>query len=247
MASMLFARLRKRIQSHDWLAVGIDFAIVAVGVFLGIEAANWNQARQDRTEERRYYAQIVEDVRTDLATLEFARDRSIRFDQAAEQTLLTLRSGIPDGVTPGRFAAQIHYAGFLYLPRPARRTYDELISTGNVGLLRDAAAKAAIAEYYAMFEERRQWDDLLRRQQGDYWRVTAGVLPRTVLQGAIRSREPALSEPEAAAILQKARKRPEIGDLLTGMAAHQERVRRDSEDQAEEARKLIRLLEPLSH
>jgi len=233
-------------RDQNWLAVAVDFLIVVVGVFLGIQAANWNESRKARVEERRYYAQILDDLQKDQEALKGAQRRAANFDLAAEDTLLAMRTGLSPNVSPGRFAVEIHYAGFLYIPRSARRTYDELISTGNLGLLRDQAAKAAIADYYATFEELRQWDDLLRLQQDRYWGVTAGVLPRPVLKAAIRGREPDISAEEASEILARLRGRTGVDDILVSMAAHEERVRRDSENVADLGRKLIAKLKPLA-
>jgi hypothetical protein len=242
----LLRRLQKEAHSHNWLAVTVDLVIVIVGVFLGIEAANWNESRKERAEERRYYAQVIGDLRTDQRTLRSALERSKRFDEAAEETLQSLTSGVPARTSPGRFAVQLHYAGFLYLPRSARSTYDELISTGNLGLLKNQRAKAAIAEYYATFDEIRQWDGLLRQQQGLYWEMSAGILPRSVLQAAIREREPVLTSAQANHILEEARSRPGMRNLLVSMAAHQERVRRDCEQISERGRNLIQELRPLA-
>jgi hypothetical protein len=242
----ILRRLSTRLREHDWVAVLIELAIVVVGVVIGIEAANWNQSRQERLEERRYYAQLIEDLRADLNTLDLAIRQSKKHDRAAENVLSVLRSGsVPNGGA-SLFAVDVHYAGFLFLPRPARSTYDELISTGNLRLLRDRAAKDSIAAYYASFGQHRQWDDLLRQQQSDYWRMSAGVVPRRVLQAALRDRLPDVTAAEAIAILAAARQRPELDDLAIGMAAHQERVRRDSEFLKKLAQELIRQLEPLA-
>jgi len=243
---MILRRVTEHLSKQHWTAVFLDFVIVAVGVFLGIQAANWNESRKERVEERRYYAQFLDDLRVDQQSLRWAQQRADKFDQAAEDTLRAMRIGLPQNVTPGRFAVQIHYAGFLYIPRPSRRTYDELISAGKLGLLRNKAAKAAIADYYDSFDSLRQWDPLLRLQQGRYWDVTAGVLPRSVLKAAIRSREPTLTVAQASQILAAMRARDGADDLLVGMAAHQERVRRDSEDLEEKGSALIAELEPLT-
>jgi hypothetical protein len=48
-----------------------------------------------------------------------------------------------------------------------------------------------------------------------------------------------LSAAEDRAIWQAARTHPRISNMLIGMAAHQERVRRDSETHAARAKKLI--------
>ena len=190
--------------------------------------------------------QLVDDLRADQETLLTAERRSRQFDEAAEQVLRALESGVPRGMPPGRLAVQLHYAGYLFLPRPARKTYDELVSTGNIGLLRNQRAKAAIAEYYARFEEYRQWDGLLRQQQGRYWEASAGILPRPALQAALVDEEPVLDQSQAEDILKEARARPEIRMLLIGMAAHQARVRRDSKIMAEDGQVLISMLEPLA-
>ena len=243
---MVLRRVTEHLSKQHWTAVFLDFVVVVVGVFLGIQAANWNESRKERAEERLYYRQILDDLRVDQRSLVWAQKRADTFDVAAEDTLRAMRTGLPQNVTPGRFAVQVHYAGFLYIPRSSRRTYDELISAGKLGLLRNEAAKAAVADYYESFETVRQWDDLLRLQQGHYWDVTSGVLPRSVLKTLIRGGEPTLTVAEASEILTALRARDDVDDLLVGMAAHQERVRRDSEELEEKGRALIAKLEPLT-
>lgn len=246
MLTKLSRRWSGRAREQNWFAVAIDFAIVVAGVFLGIQMANWNDSRKDRIEERRYYTQILDDLRSDQQTLQETLRRAAGYDAAAENTLGSIRSGIPPNITPGQFAVDIHHAGFLYLPRPSRRTYDELISTGNLGLLQNEAAKAAIADYYKSFDDLRQWDGLLRSQQDRYWEATSGVLPRPILRDAMRFREPNLSAADAAKILAALRERDGVDDMLVSMAAHQERVRRDSEELAEKGQDLIARLKPLA-
>ena len=239
-------RLASAVRDRDWIAVLIELLIVMVGVFLALEAANWNEARKERAQERRYYEQIVVDLRRDLESLKIAERRSRLNDRAAENVLAALNGKPPAGVSPGELAKDIHYAGFLYLPAPSRRTYDELISTGNLGLLRDSRAKEAIAAYYESFADSRQWDVLLRQQQANYWSTAAGILPRPVLQAAMTGSDVALSPAETEAILARLRSTSSIESLLIGMAAHQARVRRDSVDLEKEARALIADLEPLA-
>src|SRR5215210_4261865 len=74
-------------RKQNWLAIALDFVIVILGVFLGIQAANWNGARQDRAQERRYYTQIVEDLRRDQQILDRALRKADEFDAAAENSL----------------------------------------------------------------------------------------------------------------------------------------------------------------
>lgn len=235
---MPFRRITDHLKAHQWLAVVVDLLIVIVGVFIGIEAANWNTSRQDRQEERRYYGQIIVDLDSDLKALEDAGRFARANDLAGEFVLASL---IDDAVArrrPGRFASSIVYAGYLYFPRSSRQTYDELISTGNLGLLRDYELKRAISQYYALADTLRQWDALVRQQQVEYMSQTAGLLPRSALRAVRGGREPTLTPAEITGILAKARARPALVDQLTTMAGHQEWIRHDSEMIARETKKL---------
>lgn len=235
---MILRRVTEHVKAQNWFAVTLDFLIVVVGVFIGIEVANWNEARQDRQEEQRYYGQLLVDLRTDLDTLAGAERRADLHDNAAQMVLDRL-GGAPTRASPGRLAKSIHLAGFIFIPRASRGTYDELISTGNLGLLRNSQLKSEIANYYEKFEENRQWDSLLRDQQSDYWADTAGILPRPVLRASLGVVEPSVTVEEDREIWAKARSHTRLPDMLVGMAAHQERVRRDSKLQTVRATKLI--------
>ena len=47
---MLLRRVIEHVISQNWMAVALDFVIVVVGVVIGIEVANWNQARVEQQE-----------------------------------------------------------------------------------------------------------------------------------------------------------------------------------------------------
>ena len=39
---MILRRLTTNLRAQNWTAIAIDFLIVVLGVFLGIQASNWN-------------------------------------------------------------------------------------------------------------------------------------------------------------------------------------------------------------
>lgn len=45
---MLLRRVTKHVKDQNWFAVGIDFVIVVIGVFIGIQVANWNQLQGNK-------------------------------------------------------------------------------------------------------------------------------------------------------------------------------------------------------
>ena len=44
---MILRRIKAHVEKENWFAVGIDFCIVVVGVFIGLQVANWNEARSE--------------------------------------------------------------------------------------------------------------------------------------------------------------------------------------------------------
>ena len=60
---MILRRVAAKLQSQNWAQVAIELAIVIVGVFVGIQAANWNQERLDRSETRLLLSQLDVELR----------------------------------------------------------------------------------------------------------------------------------------------------------------------------------------
>ncbi len=60
---MIFRRLSQQIRGRNWGGVALEFALVVLGVFLGISAANWNAVRQERAQTRLMLAQLDMELR----------------------------------------------------------------------------------------------------------------------------------------------------------------------------------------
>ena len=42
-----FAGITAHLKEQNWIAVILDFVIVVMGVFVGLQVSNWNEARHD--------------------------------------------------------------------------------------------------------------------------------------------------------------------------------------------------------
>ena len=49
---MLLRRITQHVNEQNWFAVWLDFVIVVVGVFIGIQVSNWNDEQGRRADER---------------------------------------------------------------------------------------------------------------------------------------------------------------------------------------------------
>src|SRR5687767_1423504 len=50
---MILRRLTENLRAQNWTAIGIEFLIVVIGVFIGTQVSNWNEERIERRETER--------------------------------------------------------------------------------------------------------------------------------------------------------------------------------------------------
>jgi hypothetical protein len=59
---MIFKRAAAKLRAQDWTAIGIEFAIVVAGVFVGTWVANWNEEREAKAETHRLLVQLKPEI-----------------------------------------------------------------------------------------------------------------------------------------------------------------------------------------
>lgn len=67
---MLLRRITKHVTDQNWFAIFLDFFIVVVGVFIGIQVANWNDASVKVVREQEVLVAVLEDLKIDLDNIE---------------------------------------------------------------------------------------------------------------------------------------------------------------------------------
>ena len=67
---MILRRLSQALKEQNWTAILIEFVLLVAGVFLGIQVANWNAARVDRTEYEAALGRLVAEIDINLAALD---------------------------------------------------------------------------------------------------------------------------------------------------------------------------------
>jgi len=72
---VLLRRVIEHVKSQNWLAVGLDFVIVVVGVFIGIQVSNWNDFRRDRADERLVLEELRQSLAADVSKLSAVIER----------------------------------------------------------------------------------------------------------------------------------------------------------------------------
>jgi hypothetical protein len=147
---MAVRRFRDHIAQHNWFAVGIDVLVVVLGVFLGLQANNWNENRLDRQRGDEYRERLIDDL--DANEQDF-RQRAAYYRQVHDLGYAALqdvrRSNSRD---PVAFLLEAFKASYI-LPRSTRRaTYQEIVSAGAMGSLGDESTRQKIMIYYSALD-----------------------------------------------------------------------------------------------
>jgi len=144
--SMILKRLRAEVARQNWFGVAVDLVILILGVFLGIQVNNWNQARLDRAEGREYRDRLYFDLESDQRDVSF-RIRYYGQTLAHAQAAL---AALDRPVTDDAGAFIIHaYEASNHIPQAIRHfTYDEVVASGKAESRGDRMLRERIANYY---------------------------------------------------------------------------------------------------
>ena len=84
---MILRKLTANLKTQNWTAVAIDFVIVVLGVFVGVQASNWNQARVEKRDTEHLLKRIEPEIDQILAFAANARDYYATTRRYAETAL----------------------------------------------------------------------------------------------------------------------------------------------------------------
>jgi hypothetical protein len=161
---MLLRRFLTHFNKQDWLAICLDFVIVVVGIFVGLQVDAWNQDRKDRARERVSLEQLYIDFgqaeQQARSFVEFHDGKASELQFAIDRILaLELPSG-----EHRRF--NLALVSMLQLP-PLGATmgaYESMVAAGDFGLIRDDQLKSMLIELDAQLEAEASLLDYFRTQ-----------------------------------------------------------------------------------
>ncbi len=171
---MILRRITEHVKAQNWTAVALDFLIVVVGVFIGIQVSNWNEVRIEGESKARYLEELALDLEMALAEIDETNahaqmrvDAGLFLFEGKEEAIAKhdfRRMAQMFSVDNGEHAKPVEHLPLIF--STARvvdehgATYQELVSTGNISVLRDRSLVRGLSEYYSRYQE---------IQTGDEW------------------------------------------------------------------------------
>jgi len=160
--------IRRAIESfrrRDWGAVAIEILIVVVGVFIGVQASNWNAERATNRRAEDFASRLRSDLREEAwgYQLQIAYYGEVLVNARRAADALSGRALLSDEALLVSAYRATQYNGNIR----RRATYDELTSTGEFGLIRDPALRdLAMRTYTAEL-----FDDIVRDARQSQFRM----------------------------------------------------------------------------
>jgi len=84
---MILRRLAQNLKEQNWTAIAIEFVLLVLGVFLGIQVANWNAERGDRHRGELFTQKLITDMRVEHWRYRFLLEYYRDVHGAAERAL----------------------------------------------------------------------------------------------------------------------------------------------------------------
>lgn len=173
---MVIRRIVNRLRAQDWAALVSELIIVVVGIFIAIQADRWWEQQDDLRQEKAYIARLAEDIRRDIDGVSYAIDLAALRLEFANLLITATREPEIAQDQPEKFLASVQQAAFTHTSALSSDTFEELRSTGNLGLLRNEALKAALFEYYRYDEGQRQYQSLQLMTEIRHFEFAANIL-----------------------------------------------------------------------
>jgi len=148
---MLLRRIWQHVRTENWFAVFLDFIVVVVGLFIGLQIDTWWQARQEHRLEAAYLLELSEDFEFNRSKLE---NSTARLEEIL-RSIISLQQAA-SFETPNLAVPELNELFRVVIRMPtfiaANRAYSNLTGSGDLRLIQNRELKNALADYYATAE-----------------------------------------------------------------------------------------------
>jgi hypothetical protein len=198
---------------------------------------------QERVVELQYVESLIEDLRSDTASIASILSETRKRAEYGQQVLAIFETGTRPA-SPEEFVRAVEYASYFSDPGYTTTTIDDLVSTGNLRLVHSEEVRDALSGYYEEIEWTAQFRQQQRAVQGELGVLKADFLQLghryALLQEGSRGQcgtagfscvgnaripwgpaELLVSAPEADDALQRLLARPDARPLYAAMARYQ--------------------------
>lgn len=169
---MILRRIIAHLRDQQWTAIALDFVIVVVGVFVGIQASNYNAERAERRLEAEYADRIVADLDFVLTTARNQRDfEREKIRQVGKAVVLTSRP--PSDENSMALGNLLTVMIIRLSPNYESPTFSDLQNSGRMTLIRNVELRKKLSTYFSRLQYMRA---AIGRNNDNYVETYVGFL-----------------------------------------------------------------------
>ncbi|MEO8742334.1 MAG: hypothetical protein ABI365_03995 [Lysobacteraceae bacterium] len=177
---MIFRRFAGNLRKQDWTAVVVELVVVVLGVFIGLQASNWNAAQADARLGSDYVARLTLDLDENLAAVQSEIAYYDDVLKSVQQTDALLQSTDSD---PRTLVVNAYRSSEIMYNPTQRATWDQIVSSGHLDLLPTRVIESGLSQYYAFDDAQ---DLYLMGLDSAYRQTVRGIIPMS-MQIAMRA------------------------------------------------------------
>ena len=176
---MILRRLTDAFRKQDWFTVAVETLIVVLGVFLGIQLGNWNEARVEKHLSRTYVDRLINELQLEQQTIEIQIDYYTEVLAAVRRAAALLEDEEAD---PKELVASAYRATEVLILARTDATWTQMTASGDLTLLPQDTIP--LLNYSYSFDA--GGEALRTLSASDYRRAVRQIIPIEV-QDAIRT------------------------------------------------------------
>lgn len=143
---MILRRITKHVSDQNWFAVFIDFLIVVIGIFVGLQVQEWSVQQSEKKLETEYMQRILADVNRSIASNKFVMDFNDKPTEDVWLAYQSIQSCELAEENKDKFANGIAYIGRVVRPQFLMGTVNEMQSAGHFRFIRNYKIRDLINE-----------------------------------------------------------------------------------------------------
>ena len=204
---MILRRITEHVKAQNWFAVAIDFLIVVVGVFIGLQVQEWSKHREERQREMQIVADLLADLDIDrsqyanglaidahrvsaanaslkgaaLAPIEFNWEKS-----ASDNVDYSFDTSAVAEYPASRLDRLWTDVVIGFHPTPSTATFDAMVGAGDIKIFRDRQIVRELQTYHNLTESVLAQNEKLLAIRGNVLNIGAssGLAPYSRMPAA---------------------------------------------------------------
>ncbi|MFN1835218.1 DUF6090 family protein [Balneola sp. MJW-20] len=178
----LFRRIREQLIRSGSLTKYLLYAageilLVVIGILIALQVNNWNEERIETAEATEFRLRLLDDLYEEIALMDAVIDyANIVFDHANRAMDLFESGEISGEDSADQFLIDLYQASQIQEVSQPNSTYQELLSSGKIGLIQNDSLRSIIIIYYSY-----DWSNSIAfRVEDPYRENIRNVIPSSI-------------------------------------------------------------------